>query len=192
MKKPTLISFLLLYFFIGYSQQNILVFKKKYKTLTNFWVGSSIAFQTKDRKWQKGDITKIQNDSFYIRPKVIQHSLYRTDTFYYNVLGFSILDVYAMPKNGVLVDYKNGEYQIVNSGGHQHWYWLKNGSIFRIVGAAYAALVVVNGLINSDLSENTAQLAIAAGVFLVGVVMQKIYKQTLRLGKKYRLTILQP
>lgn len=192
MKKPTLISFLLLYFFIGYSQQNILVFKKKNKTLTNFWVGSSIAFQTKYRQWQKGDITKIQNDSFYIRPKVIQYSLYRTDTFYYNVLGFSILDVYTMPKNGVLVDYKNGEYQIINSGGHQHWYWIKSGSIFRIIGAAYAALVVVNGLINSDLSENTAQLAIAAGVFLVGVVMQKIYKQTLRLGKKYHLAILQP
>src|SRR5439155_26574470 len=132
----------------------------KNKTIENFWVGSSIAFQTKDRQWQKGDITKIQNDSFYIRPKVIQYTLYRTDTFYYNVLGFSVSDVYAMPKNGVLVDYKNGEYQIINSGGHQHWYWLKNGFLFRVLGAAYAALVVVNGLINSDLSENTAQLAV--------------------------------
>src|ERR1700730_954534 len=140
MKRLTLIIILFLSFSIIHSQRTILVFKKKNKSLENFWMGSPIAFQLKNREWQKGEITAIKNDSFYIRPMVIQYNLYTVDTFHYDIFGFSVSDVYAMPKKGVLIDYKNGEFQIIKSAGHQHWYWIKSGWIFRVGTAGYAGL----------------------------------------------------
>jgi hypothetical protein len=193
MKELTLISILLFSFFNSYSQQAILLFKKKNITMQSFWVGSTIAFQGRDKQWQKGEITRIQNDSFFIRPTVVRYNLLTTDTFYYNISGFSVSDVYAMPKRGVLIDYKDGEFQISRSGGHQHWYWIKSGWIFRVAGAGYAGLIVANGLIDSDLSisDSKTQLGIAAGIFLVGVLLKKIYKLTVRTGKKYHMETFQ-
>jgi hypothetical protein len=193
MKKLTLISVSLFFFSITYPQQAILSFKKKNKILENYWKGSIVAFQTKDKQWQKGEITQIQNDSFYIRPMIIQYNSFRIDTFYYNILRFSISDVYAMPKRGVLIDYKNGKFRIIMSAGHQHWYWIKSGWIFRAGAAGYAGLNVANGLIKNDLSfsEQKTQLGIAAAFFLGGVLLHKVYMLTVRLGKKYHLQILQ-
>jgi len=183
---------LLLFSSIVSGQHDILLLKKKQKTIQNFWVGSTITVQTKDRQWQKGEITEIRNDSFHILPKVIQYSLYRTDTFYFNPVGLSISDVYAMPKKGVLVDYKNGEFQVNTSAGHQHWYWIKGGALFKIAGIAYATVTITNGLINGDLSssQNLTQLGIAAGLFMVGVLLKNTYKLTWRMGKKYHLVVL--
>jgi len=194
MQKLTLIFPLLFSFFANYSQQGILLFKKKNKTLGSFWAGSTIAFQLRDKQWQKGEIIKIQNDSFFIRPAVVRYNLLNTDTFYYNIARFSVPDIYAMPKKGVLIDYKDGEFAISRSGGHQHWYWIKSGWLFRVAGAGYAGLIVANSLIDSDLSisDSKAQLGIAAAVFLTGVLLKKAYKLTLRIGKKYHFEILQP
>jgi hypothetical protein len=101
--------------------------------------------------------------------------------------------VYAIPKRGVLLDYKDGKFQISGSGGHQHWYWIKSGWLFRVVGAGYAGLIVANSLIDSDLSisDSKTQLGLAAGVFLVGVLLKKIYKLTIRTGKKYHMETFQ-
>jgi hypothetical protein len=193
MKKLTLISFLSYSFFNSYSQQVILLFKKKDITVQSFWVGSTIAFQLRDKQWQKGEITRIQNDSFFIQPTVVQYNFLTTDTFYYNIAAFSVSDVYAMPKRGVLIDYKDGQFQISRTGGHQHWYWIKSGWLFRVAGAGYAGLIVANSLIDSDLSisDSKAQLTVAAGVFLVGVLLKKLYKLTIRTGKKYHLETFQ-
>lgn len=193
MKELTLIGILVFLFFCSYSQEAILLFKKKSITVHSFWVGSTIAFQQKDKQWQKGEITRIRNDSFFIQPVVVQYNLLNTDTFYYNSLGFSVKDVYAMPKRGVLIDYKDGEFQISRSGGHQHWYWIKSGWVFRVAGAGYAGLIIANSLIDSDLSisDSKTQLGVAAGVFLFGVLLKKLYKLTLRVGKKYHLETFQ-
>jgi hypothetical protein len=191
MKKLTLIMILLFSFSYSFSQHAFIIFKKKNKTIESFWPGSTIAFQLKDKQWQRGEIAKIQNDSFYIRPVLVQYNLLNTDTFYYRLLGFALHDIYAMPKKGVLIDYENGQYQISTSGGHQHWYWIKSGWIFRVAAAGYAGLIVANSLIDSDLSisDSKPQLGIAALVFLGGVILQKTYKLTLRVGRKYRVEI---
>ena len=193
MKKLTLICVLLFSFLVDYSQQAILVFKKRNITVESFWVGSTIAFQLRDKQWQKGEITGIRNDSFFIRPGVVQYNLLNTDTFYYNIAGYAVSDIYAMPKRGVLIDYKDGEFQISRTGGHQHWYWIKSGWIFRVAGAGYTGLIVANSLIDNDLSisDSKTQLGIAAGVFLFGVLLKKVYKLTLRTGKKYHLETFQ-
>ncbi len=92
-----------------------------------------------------------------------------------------------MPKKRYLIDYKNGHFQISTSAGHVHWYWVKSGWIFRAGAIGYAALNVVNGLINNNFSFAGSKLGIAAGVFLFGVLLQQLYKPTLTVEKKYHL-----
>jgi hypothetical protein len=112
-----------------------------------------------------------------------------TDTVHYGILRFSVSDIYAMPKKGILVDYKNGQYQISRSGGHVKWYWIKSGWVFRVGAIGYATLHITNGLIQNDFSfsESKQELGIAAGVFLFGVLLKQLYKPTLQIGKKYHI-----
>jgi hypothetical protein len=192
MNKLTLIAILSFSFSSAYCQQDILLFKKKNKEITRYWKGSIIAFQLKDKQWQKGEITKIQNDSIYIRPRVVRYSLMRTDTISYSVKGFSLRDVFAMPNKGILVDYINGRFQISGSGGHVHFYWIKSGWLFRVGAAGYAGLHVANGLLNNNfsLADSKTQLITAATVFLAGVLLHKNYKPYLRIDRKHHLEIL--
>ena len=193
MNKLTLITILSFSISLAYCQQDILVFKKKNKEIYRYWKGSTIAFQLRDKQWQKGEITKIKNDSFYIRPTVVRYSLMRTDTLHYAVRGFALTDVFAMPNKGILIDYINGSFQISRSGGHVHWYWIKSGLLFRVGAAAYAGLHIVNGLLqnNFSFSDSKTELLAAAAVFLVGVLLHMNYKPYLRVGSKYRLEILE-
>ena len=190
MTRLTLIIFLLSSSSIIYSQQNTLAFKKGNKTISTFWKDDFIAFQLKDKQWQKGELTRIQNDSFYIRPRIVRYTLMNSDTFYYRILGFSISDVWAMPKKGLLIDYIDGRFQISRSAGHMHWYWIKSGWIFRAGAVGYAALDVTNGLIKENFTFKGSKLAIAAGVFLFGAILKRIYKPTLFLRRKYHLQML--
>ena len=163
----------------------MLDFKKGNITIERFWLGDFIAFQLKDKEWQKGQLTRISNDSFYIRPMAVYYYTMGSDTVYFNVSGYAIPDVFAMPKKGYLIDYIDGRFQISTSGGHVHWYWIKSGWIFRVGAVGYAVLNIANGLINNNFSFNGSQLAIAAGVFLFGVLLKHIYKPALAIGKKY-------
>ena len=189
MSKLTLIIILLLSFFVSYSQQNILIFKKGNKTTARFWKGSFIAFQLHNNDWQIGEITRIANDSFYIRPRVIRYYLMGSDTTYYPVIGFPVSDVFAMPKKGILIDFINGRFQISTTGGHLHFYWIKSGWIFRVGAAGYAGLHVVNGIINNNSTFRASNLGIAAAVFLGGVLLHRSYKTILKIGKKYHLEV---
>jgi hypothetical protein len=192
MNKLTFLVIFTFFFFTVYSQQDLLVFKKRNKDISRYWKGSTIAFQLKNKQWQKGEITKIQNDSFFIRSMVVRYSLMSTDTFHLKVMGFALTDVFAMPKKGVLIDYIDGRFQISTSGGHVHWYWIKSGWIFRVGAAGYAGLHIINGLLddNFSFSESKTELAAAAAVFLFGVFLHKTYKPYLQLGRKYSLEII--
>ena len=192
MLKLTLTAILLVCFSVTYSQQNILVLKKRNRTIDKYWIGSVIAFQLNNMQWQKGEITKIQNDSFYIKPVIVQYSLADINTYHLAALGFSLSDVYALPKDGVSIEYNNGSFQISMSSGHQHFYWIKSGWIFRVGAAGYAALNIINGLIENDFSfsDSKTQLGIAAAVFLTGVLLHATYKLIYQIGDKYHLQII--
>lgn len=165
-----------------YSQEDILLFKKGNKTIDRFWKGTFIAFQLENKTWEKGELMRIKDDSFYIRPRVIKYGLYGTDTFYYPIKAFILSDIYAMPKRGVLIDFVNGQFQISRTGGHQHFYWIKSGLLFKLGGAGYAILSIVNGI--------PGGVAIGAALFAVGIVMKKTYKLTYRLNRKYHFEVL--
>ena len=189
MKKLLLGSIFIFSLLSAYTQQDVLIFKKKNKSIEKFWKGSIISFQVNSKQWRKGEITRINKDSFYIRPSMVMYSLNGTDTVRFPIQGYTITDIYAMPNKGILVNYKNGSYQIQRSAGHVHFYWIKSGLIFRIGAAAYAGLNITNGIINNDLSFNKSkeELVIAAAVFLSGVLLHKAYKPVLKIGKKYKV-----
>lgn len=172
------------------AQHNSIVFKKKNQTINNYWIGSSISFQTKDKQWQKGAITRITKDSFYIRPTYVRYGMMDTDTVSFNIMGFSIYDIYALPKNGVQIDFIDGSFKISRSGGHVRWYWIKSGWIFRTGAIGYAALNVTNGIINNDFSIKDDRLKAAAGIFLFGLLLKQTYKAYLPVGKRYTVKIL--
>lgn len=192
MLKPTFLFFLYFISFSAYAQQNVLLYKKKNKTIQQFWVGATITFQLKDKEWRKGELTKAQNDSFYIRPFVVNYSLWGTDTSRFNEEGYSFADIYAMPKRGVTLHYVNGHYSILMNGGHKHFYWIKSGFIFRLGAAMYATVHIINGLVrhNLSISESAKPLGIAAAVFTGGTILHETYKLTHRTGKKYHFAIL--
>ena len=192
MTKLTLIVILSFSFSAACCQQNILVFKKKARDISRYWKGSTIAFQLMDKEWRKGEITKIQNDSLYIRPMVVRYSLMGSDTVHYSIQGFSLTDIFALPNKGILIDYINGSFRISRSGGHVHFYWIKSGLLFRIGAAGYAGLHIANGLIKKKLSFSDSKIPLlsAAAVFLGGVLLHENYKPYLRLGRKYHLEII--
>jgi hypothetical protein len=162
------------------SQQDFFLLKKGNKTIISFRKGFYIAFQTKNKEWVTGDITGIRNDSFMVRPRIIQVQLMRTDTFYFPIMALALSDVVLLPKKGVKIDYIGGQSRINTSAGHIHWYWIKSGLLFRAGGAGLALLGLVNGL-----SINL--IGIAGGIFILGEVMHRTYKLTMKMGKKYHL-----
>ena len=179
MHKPILLSFFLLVFSSLHSQDNVIIFKKGNKSIDQFWKGNFIAFQLENKNWEKGELMRITSDSFYIRPRVVKYNFMQTDTFYYPVKGFKLSDIYAMPKRGYLIDYVNGQFQISKYGGHVHFYWIKSGYIFRLAGAGFAVLGIVNG--------SWINVPIGAGVFIAGMVMKKMYKLTIRVKGRHRI-----
>jgi hypothetical protein len=187
MIKITITFIFFLVFISGYSQHGVLLFRKKNKTLNTYLKGSYIAFQLESHQWIAGIINRVQKDSVYLKPLEIVYGVLHNDTLATEVVGFALTEVYAMPKPGVQVDYDHGIFEISKSGGHVHWYWIKSGWIFRVLGAGYAGLVITNGIIQNDLSLAGSKLGIAAVVFLFGEILHLSYTPTLRLGKKYHL-----
>lgn len=170
----------------AYSQNDFLVFKKRHTTIDRFYKDSYISFQLRDGEWVKGKIAKIVKDSFYLTKEIIIYGM-RNDTLHYGGFRYSLKDIYAMPKPGVFIDYINGSFQISMSGGHQHFYWIKSGWIFRYGAMGYAALNIFNSLTQNDfsLAKEKTPLGIAAAVFLFGEILHRTYKLTYRLGRKY-------
>lgn len=172
-----------------YAQKKFLEFKKGRKVISRYWESSEIAFLGREGEWEKGVIKKLKNDSIYIQPSYVRYYLMGTDTITLSTIGFSIDDIRAMPKKGMLIDYKNGSFQINRAGGHVHFYWIKSGAIFRYGAAAYLAVSLINS-INSENKITGGELTIGAGVFAFGVLLKYLYKPYLKIGKKYHFKVM--
>lgn len=186
---PFVISFS---FTVAFAQNYNLILKKRNKTLNKFWEGSMIAFQLKDKTWQYGEIITIKKDSIFIKPRMIQYSYLHADTLPSFVTGFALKNIYALPKPGVVVDYDNGYFRMNRKSSVVRAYWIKSGWIFRVGALGYATLNIINGIANNDLSieNNGTQLAIAASVLAIGIILDKTYKPKYIIGKKYHLELL--
>src|SRR5450432_203547 len=187
MRMGGVISLLILLSLNAIAQHDFFILRHKNRNLIIFMKDAYIAFQLLNHEWYAGYIQRIQNDSFYIRPLEIIYQPLHTDTLATDLIGFTLSDVYAMPKEGFEIHWVNGDFSINRSAGHVHWYWVKSGWIFRVAGAGYAGLTFVNGLIQNDFTLSGNKLGVAAAVFAFGEILKIHYKATWRLGKKYYL-----
>ena len=129
----------------------------------------------------------MENDSFYFTKEIVRYGLMGSDTMHFSGFHFALSDIYAVPKRGVQIDWVNDHYQIISWGGHQHFYWVKSGYIFRLGAAGYALVNILNGIIKHHVTLEGSKMGIAAVVLAGGIVLKKIYKLTHRLGGKYKL-----
>jgi hypothetical protein len=172
------------------AQDQILAFRKNSKIIHTYSTGSYIAFMDHGRQWQYGIITRIRKDSFYIRPYVLLVSL-KIDTMSFDLSAYSLADAYAMPKPGVEIgdvkDSKNS--QILTDAGHVHFYWIKGGWLFRVLGIGYPGLNIFNSVVTKNQPISWAGLGIAAGLFAFGGLLKLSYSPILKLGKKYSMKV---
>lgn len=132
----------------------------------------------------------LKKDSFYIRPTVVKIGMFINDTLRYPLEGYALSDVLKIPIKGLLIDYKDGKFQVIRSAGNISFYWLKSGLIFRIGALGYVALTIINGIVTGDLSFQGAWLPIAAGVYAGGFALKRIYKPVIPVQKKYHVKVL--
>jgi hypothetical protein len=161
--------------------RDYIIFKKRYKTIRNYFAGSYITFQLNNGQWQEGTITRIAHDSMWMKQQQIQlvgkgfGSEIDTVTFGYNKLA--IADIVAMPRP------------------KESWSFIKNGTLFKLAGGAYIALNVINGFgKGADPlfgSRNLPKLITAASVYAVGTALGLLYKPYARIAKKYRIQYVQ-
>jgi hypothetical protein len=192
MNRPLLFLLILFLGVQAAAQQNVLVLKKNKKTLQYFWPGQFIAFQPDKYQWQKGEIMTIKNDSVFVRPRIITFHTYYYDTAYYPIQGYAIKEIYALPKTGLLVDYKDGKFQPVSYGGHMHWYWVKSGWIFRAGGIGFAGLHTINSLRQQDFpNKDTKKVLLASGALLAGgLFLKKAYSPLRRIRNRYHMEMI--
>ena len=139
--------------------------------------GQNIHLQLNSGQWLSALISKIQNDSLYLRPFNTQVLPNRwgmpyVDTTYYGVMTISVNAIHAFPKEDESFSY------------------IKNGLLFQIAGGGFLVLNIINTLSNNEPvfgSDNIAKVTIAAAVFAVGTVMSITHKSTYIIGKKYHI-----
>jgi hypothetical protein len=166
-------------FFItsSFAQSDFIQLKKKDKVLKTWFKDNYIYLELKNGQWINAVIYKIQDDSLYLRPYVVQTYINRIglnflDTTFYGLMAIHTDYIKAFPKESESFSY------------------VKNGMIFNIAGGAFLLLNVINTLSDNEPvfgSDNIPKLCIGAGLLAIGVTLSLTHKSTYVIGKKYHL-----
>ena len=176
--KQLLTLIFILFFLTTFSQtKEWMVLQKKGVTIETFFPNKYITFQLDNLQWIEGEIKAIQNDSIFINQKIARivgnaWGLPVRDTVALGLLEYKINQIYALPL-------ENQQLGVITSG-----------AIFRVAGAGYIVLNTANCLIQNQsffTTQNITNISIAAGVFLVGKILQWNHPSKVILGKKYIL-----
>jgi hypothetical protein len=170
------------------AQNDFLMLKKRHKVVERYYVGSLFTFQNEYGQWLSGVITKINRDSFYFTQYIIHYYMTGPDTTRYSGFIFAVRDIKVLPRTNESVVYR-GE-QTVVVPGKEKFIWVRNGTLFQILGGGYVTLNVINSLGEGEspfAADNIGKLGIGAGVFLLGTFMHMRFDEYIHLGKKYRL-----
>jgi hypothetical protein len=189
MRKILLLSFLFIFNYAASAQQAALVIKKRNKMIQQYWLHSYFAFQTHNNIWRKGELTKLKQDSFFIRPTVVKIGMFQNDTLRYPIEGYALSDVLHLPIKGLLIDYKDGKFQVIRSAGNISFYWLKSGWILRAGAIGFTALTLINGGLGGSVGGNW--WIVATSVYATGFVMKRLYKPVFKVDDKYELKVME-
>jgi hypothetical protein len=171
---------LILLFFISYSAlaqpSDILLLKKKMKTIATYTAGNHIVFTAINGTYVEADITQILNDTLWLRQYAVQKvpttlGVYMSDTVNNYQLKYDYRDILSIPKTG-------RHFDIAASGNS-----LFTGGILLTVASGIVYL--------SDRSHFSSGLLIAgASLGAIGYFMSKLNNNQWKIGKKYKLEYL--
>lgn len=152
----------------AYCQHNFFVFKKRHKTITVFTEGSTIAFMLSNQQWYAGQIKHIENDSFYFLPVATVYNLHHPEPMRFSTMHIALADVYAMPKDGMEIDYVGGEFIIRRDRGMYTFTGLKAAGYLEHLGQAmrYLMLPISLFIIIRRLLQTTPGYWLFAPVYL--------------------------
>jgi hypothetical protein len=188
MTKALTVLISLLFCLTSTAQKGSLVIKRNNKTMFRYWAGKEIAFQTADKAWHKGTITRLTADSFYIKPIKVVYHMMGSDTISYSTESYRHADIATIPKRGILISNANGGFDIIRSAGHVHFFWIKGGLLFKLGAGMYAAVRLGNTIGNEfNWKKEKGALFTAAAVYAFGVILRKLYKPVHIIGKKFRV-----
>jgi len=170
-----------------HAQDGFLLLKKRNKNLVSYFKGSRIVLQEKNGGWIEGVISKLTPDSIYLTQEVLRYNGAVTDTLRYYHTGIAIKDIVAVPTKNELVNHDSyGNIQIIL--GHEKFVWIRNGFVFRVMGAGYTGLNIANHLIDKDppfKAGNAGRLAAGTGLLLFGEILKRCFYPHWRIKKKY-------
>ena len=163
------------------AQSDLLVLKKKEKTLQTWSSGSYIIFRFTNRQWIEGFVRKVQNDSIWLNQVQINRvfnnwGFYSFDTSQLGIMKFHVKEISAVPK-------KNFSNNIIT-----------NGKLFQVGSGAFIFLNVFNSAIRKDpvfASDNLPRLGVASAVFLLGTILARSHNMYWEMGKRYQFKTIQ-
>lgn len=169
-------SFLLLQTAYAQSLDYISVRKKNGNVIKNFYTGSNILLQTENWSYYEGPIAAIKNDSVFIT----LYDIRMMPTIY----GGFIRDTISTTIAGI--NYR--DIKRIHIKKHRSFFERQTGPILMIAGSGYIALNVLNRTF-FPLSENgnIKKLSIAAGVFGLGYLANKLFASDGFSKKKHQI-----
>ncbi|MBX9892963.1 MAG: hypothetical protein K2Y12_11630 [Chitinophagaceae bacterium] len=181
MHKTLLLLIVLLCTSVAFAQRGVLIVKKGETTVTRYYEGAFLQFYHPGGGLVQGWIRKNKNDSIHLMlgyMGLVKAGMgTKIDTVRQGFDVFSIKDVAAIPKDARFTSI-----------------WKSLGSLLQLGAAAYGGINLLNSITRgiplfSD--GNGTRLGITAGVFVVGLVLQKLEKDRMVMGKKYRVEMLE-
>lgn len=161
----------------SFAQSDFFQLKKHDKVLHTWFKDNDIYMQLKNGQWINAIIYKIQDDSLYLRPYIVQTFINRIglnyiDTTFYGVMTISPNYIRAFPKEDEAFSY------------------VKNGAIFKIAGGGFVLLNIINTLSDNEPvfgADNISKITIGVGLLAVGVALGLTHKSIYIIGKKYHI-----
>ena len=175
MKKFLLISsmFMLTFCCVGQTG-DMIVIKKKGQSVKTFMKGLYASFKTVHGQWINAYVHDLRNDSLFYKEVIVrqvptQWGVSRMDTMATLYHGLHYTDIVAIPKR------------------RESFAFIRNGSLFMLGGAGFVGLNVVNSAILKYPvfgEDNLPALLTGAGVFGFGLLLQKLHKDVITVGKQ--------
>lgn len=180
MRRPILLFLFLLVNTFAFAQNNVLLLQKKGKTQKSYFAGHYISVKTKQGNFADGLITRIFQDTVYIRHFDIQQEATPYGGVYFDT-AFRYTTAIHYKDIGALVTHSG-----IAKGR-------RSGNLLLIAGGGVMALGAINGLYRNEPPKEWYKPSsyISAGVLAgLGVLMKLPRKNHLRVGKKYSFKIL--
>lgn len=181
MRKTLLLFIVLLCTSVAFTQRGVLIVKKGETTVTRYYEGAFLRFYHPGGGLVQGWIRKNKNDSIQLMlgyMGLVKEGMgTKIDTVRQGFDVFSIKDIAAIPKDE--------RFRSI---------WTSPGSLLQLGAAAYSGINLLNSITRgiplfSD--GNGARLGITAGIFAIGLLLEKLEKDRMVMGKKYRVEMLE-